>query len=358
MIRLLPLLLVLASACSTTYQARAVGDGAGSRSDFCNGTVRTIAPMSEGQSNFYFRDDIVFSVTERAEEARISLQTADGSAIEGNTWVDDQVDDGEPIRVVFTPDQPLAPDTEHIATLDYCGKRPSVRFQTSTLGLPIESPDAVSGWTYAIDLSNATVSKPGIGAQALLTLVDNHLALQVNDLTDDTIDVTIAPTDAATGEQDTCIPTLNAGMPNNFQAAPTFLIGPVDVPFALAGYSIRLYDAIATATFASDGAFFAGGTIAGSIDGRDIVDALAGKDILPYDSPETVCDVIANAKLPCTPCADGEPYCLYLEVRDVVGRQTGTRIQTVNALDCHGECEKSCENDACEAADEFPICSL
>ena len=216
----------------------------------------------------------------------------------------------------------------------------------------------MNGWTYTIDLSRAKVAKPGITAQALLTLVDNHLALQVDELTEDSINVTIAPTDSGSGEQDTCIPTLHAGMPNNFKAAPTFSVGPIDVPFTLAGYGIRLYDSIATATFASDGSYFAGGTIAGSLDARDIVDALAGKDILPAESPEAVCDIIANAKLPCTACADGEPYCLYLEVRDVTGSQSNITIERVNGLDCHYGCEKSCDNNACDAAEEFAICEI
>ena len=180
----------------------------------------------------------------------------------------------------------------------------------------------------------------------------------MNGLTDDSIDVTIAPMDADSGAQDTCIPSLHTGMPNNFKAAPTFMVGPIDVPFTLAGYSIRLYDAIATATFAADGSYFAGGTIAGSLDARDIVDALAGKDILPAESPEAVCDIIANAKLPCTDCSDGEPYCLYLEVRDVTGGQTDGTLETVEELNCHASCENSCENEACDVADDFPVCAF
>ena len=333
-------------------------DGKPSDAAQCNGTIRTIAPASDGQSNFYFRDNIVFSMTEGAEQANISLQSADGSIIDGSTWLDDQVEEGDPMRIIFTPDEPLEPETEHVATLNYCGKTPSVRFQTSMLGLPIENPDSLNGWTYTIDLSKARVAKPSNTAQALLTLVDNHLALQVNGLSNDTIDVTIAPTDADSGIQDTCIPSLHANMPNNFKAAPTFMVGPVDVPFSLAGYGIRLYDATATATFAADGSYFAGGTIAGNLDARDIVEALGNRDILPTDSPDTVCDIIANAKLPCTECQDGEPYCLFLEVRDVRGTLSDSSIETVEELNCHIDCENSCDNSACEVADEFPVCWL
>ena len=148
-------------------------------SDVCEATVRTISPASDGQANFYFRDNVIFTASTGADSAEIQLTTADGDIVEGSTWVDDQVEDDEDLRVVFTPDEPLAPGTQYTATLDYCGGQPSVAFQTSELGTPIENPNALSGGTYTMDLSQARVVKPGIAAQALLMLVDNHLALQV-----------------------------------------------------------------------------------------------------------------------------------------------------------------------------------
>jgi hypothetical protein len=327
-------------------------------SDVCEATVRTISPASDGQANFYFRDNVVFSASEGADTAQIQLSTTDGGIVDGSTWIDDQVEDGEDLRVVFTPDEPLAPGTQYTATLDYCGGQPSVVFQTSQLGTPIENPNALSGGTYTMDLSQARVVKPGITAQALLTLVDNHLALQVNSASDDTLDITIAPTDAQTGFQDTCIPSLHANMPNNFEARPTFMVGPVDVPFTLAGYSMRLYDSTAAATFAADGSFFAGGTIAGSLDARDVVMALSGRGVLPSESPEALCEIIGNAKLPCTACSDGEPYCLYLEVNEVSGHRSFNDLESVAQTNCHVDCLESCDNEECDSADEFAVCSL
>ena len=324
----------------------------------CSSTVRTIAPISDGQSNFYFRDDIIFSTSEGAETAEILLETEDGELIEGSTWVDEHVEEGEDLRVVFTPDLPLNPGTGYTATFEHCGGSPSVDFRTSTLGSPVENIEALTGGTYTMDLSKARVVKPGNTAQALLTLVDNHLAMQINSSSNDTLDVTIAATDSESGLQDTCIPSLHANMPNNFAAKPTFMVGPVDVPFTLAGYTVQLYDATAAATFAADGSFFAGGTIAGSMDARDVVEALAGRGVLPTESPDALCEIIGNAKLPCTPCADGEPYCLYLEVRDVLGEREFKELETVEQSQCHEECAKSCDNMECEAADDFPVCSL
>ncbi len=357
MSKALPLLVFALHACEPTYLAGGQPEiGEFQAGDSCSATVRTVSPASDGQTNFYFRDDVIFSVTEGAETAQIIVKAENGDRVEGTTWVDESSTDEEAVRVFFTPDEPLQPETEHKATLRYCGGSPSVQFRTSSLGLPIDNPALLSGWTYNMDLSKARVEKPGIAAQALLTLVDDHLALQVNGLYEDALDVTIAPTDARTNEQNTCIPTLHADMPNNFSSTPTFVMGPIDVPVSLAGYEVTLYKAKATATFAADGSFFAGGTIAGSLDARDLARALAGRDILPSDSPEAVCDVIANAKLPCTECQDGEPYCLYLEVREVSGHPINTVLQPIEQLNCDVDCPNSCENDACEKASFFPDC--
>jgi hypothetical protein len=355
---------LLLVGCNSNFQAgssdveTATNDVSTQTSTACEATVRTISPASDGQANFYFRDNVVFALSEGADTAEVQLTTLDGTVMEGSTWIDDQVEDGDDLQVVFTPDEPLAPGTEYTATLDYCGGQPSVEFQTSALGTPIENPDALSGGTYTMDLSQAHVVKPGIAAQALLMLVDNHLALQVNGASDDTLDVTIAPTDAQTGLQDTCIPSLNASMPNNFEARPTFMVGPVDVPFTLAGFSMRLYDASASATFSADGSFFAGGTIAGNLDARDVVMALSGRGVLPSDSPEALCDIIGNAKLPCTACSDGEPYCLYLEVNEVSGHRGESGLENVQQTNCHVDCAESCDNEECDSADDFPVCSL
>ena len=322
----------------------------------CNATATTIAPASDGQTNFFYRDDIVFTVTDGAFDAQVELTLEDGTPVEGTTWIDDQVEDGAPLQVIFTPDVPLMSSTDYSAQLVYCGGSPSVSFSTSALGDQIQDPDLLTGWTYTMDLSAAKVVKPGSTAQAMLTLLDNDLALQVNAVEGDTLNITIAATDAASGEQDMCLPSLELGMAGNFSEAPSFALGPVDVPFTLAGYTVMLYDTTATATFASNGTYFAGGRLSGSLDARDVVTALAGRGVLPAETPEALCDILANVKLPCDSCRDGEDFCLNLEAANISGEQTLETLNPVEASNCHEDCATSCENDACDQADDFPVC--
>ena len=324
--------------------------------DSCDAIATTLAPASDGQSDFYYRDSIMFSVTEGAENAEIYLYDDDGEPVEGTTYINNQVPEGEPLRVVFEPREALQSNSDYKATLDFCGGAPSVAFRTSDLGTQVEDPALLKGWTYVMDLSKARVTKPSSAAQALLTLLDNDLSLQIDNVSGDTLDITVAASDAETGEQDTCVPSLGFNMPGNFAEAPSFKVGPIDVPFTLAGYQVVLYDGTSSATFASNGNYFAGGRLAGAVDARDIVEALAGKDVLPAEEPNALCDILAGANMPCEPCRDGEPYCLNLEVDSISGERSEVYLDRIEESDCHEDCLTSCDNNECDAADAFEVC--
>jgi hypothetical protein len=322
----------------------------------CVATAATVSPASDGQTNFFYRDDIVFTVTDGAADARVELTDETGAVVSGTNWVDNQVAEDEPLQIVFTPDTPLDANRDYVATLVYCGGEPSVSFRTSSLGTQIQDPALIEGWTYTMDMSEAKVLKPGSSAQAILSLLDNDLAMQIDAVSGDTLDFVFAATDAVTGEQDTCHPSFSVGIPGNFAEAPHFEVGPNDVPFTLAGYTVTFYDAISSATFAANGSYFAGGRLSGAVDARDVVDALSGRGVLPIDDAGALCDSLANLNMPCGLCRDGEPLCLHLEIANISGEQSTMGLLPLDQFDCHEDCEASCDNAACDAADEFPIC--
>jgi hypothetical protein len=322
----------------------------------CDGMARVLSPASDGQSDFYFRDDIAFEINQGEEEAEITLADAQGEPVPGTTWLDVVVLTEGWTRLVFTPDGPLAPSTGHTATLSYCGGSPTVDFSTSALGTPVHSPEVISGRTYEINLSAARVTQPSQVAQALLSLVDHSLMVFVDHADLNGLDLTIAAADKITGIQDTCIPTLNMEVEGDLSGPPTFSVGPVDFEFDLAGYGVTLFDATIDATFAADGSYFAGGHLSGTLDARDIVDALAGRDVLPIEDADAICEVISQVGLECTPCADGAVLCLNIEVEQIKGELTEHPIEVVSDFDCHEGCEDACENEECTTADQFEVC--
>jgi len=343
--------------CNNDFHSTTGEDKALVTTEACESIARTLSPASAGQTNFFYRDNIVFSVTDGADTALISVTDSTGASIDGETWVDDRVAADEPLRVVFTPNAPLQASTDYSATLDYCAGSPSVDFRTSDLGTPIDGLERIDGAVYSMDMSAAKVVQPSGVAQVLLTLLDNDLALRVDGATDDTLSLAVASVRVEDGRQDTCTPTLDFSMPGNFTQAPAFEVGPIDVPFDLAGYTVMLYDAHSSATFASNGIRFAGGRMSGAVDARDVVVALAGQGVLPSEDPEALCDLLGEHSLGCSPCRDGEEYCLYLEVADIEGEKTELYIEDIDSVDCHVDCEDSCENDTCEIAEEFEVCA-
>jgi len=96
--------------------------------------------------------------------------------------------------------------------------------------------------------------------------------------------------------------------------------------------------------------------MAGSLDARDVVDALAGRSVLPSEDPEALCSLLSDQNMACNACRDGEEYCLYLEIADVRGSPANLNLRIVDDIDCNEDCAASCDNSECENADEFPIC--
>ena len=322
----------------------------------CEAVARVLSPASDGQSDFYFRDDIAFEISDSRDFVDINVHDENGTAVSGTTWVDTMMHTEGWSRIVFTPEAPLAPSTTHTATLTYCGGSPSVNFSTSALGTPMERPEEVDGRTFEIDLADASITKPSQVAQALLTLVDHSLLLQVDHVGSDGLRMSMGAADKMTGDQDTCLPTLNMAVEGDFTGPPTFAVGPVDVSFDLAGYTVTLFDAGAEATFGSDGSYFAGGRLSGTLDARDVVEALKGRDVLPVEDASAVCETITRVGLSCNPCSDGEVLCLDVEVESVQGALTDTWVEPVDDFDCHAGCVDACSNEDCETADQFEVC--
>jgi len=353
-------LLPLALACQTTTKSLNESTDADTvptvDTPDCDGMARVLSPASDGQTDFYFLDDIAFEVNKGEGEAAIELMDVDGAPITGTTWVDSLTHTEGWTRVVFTPDSPLTPSTPHKATLSYCGGTPAVGFTTSSLGTPLETPETLSGRTYEINLAQARITQPSQVAQALLALVDHSLMVHVDEAQLDGMELTIAAANKITGNQDTCIPSLSVSVAGDLSGPPTFNLGPVDVVFDLAGYAVTLFDATAEATFAADGTYFAGGRLSGTLDARDVVEALSGRDVLPVEDAAAVCETIARVGLECTACSDGEVLCLDMEIEEVEGTPTSSPVEDVPDFDCHEGCEDSCDNEECANADDLQVC--
>ena len=94
----------------------------------CGVTIDETLP-ADGASDFYYRGTLAFELSDDDDSASLSLEGADGTAVDGTSSVDGDM-------VYFTPSASLQPSTSYVANLTYCGSEApvAVGFSTSDLG--------------------------------------------------------------------------------------------------------------------------------------------------------------------------------------------------------------------------------
>ena len=237
--------------------------------------------------------------------------------------------------IIFTPNEPLAPSTPSTVTLNYCRGSSDITFTTSGLGAPLSSPDILETRTYALDLAGARILEPaGVGSVLTSYLTQSILVGVVSaDATKIQMLGAIGKEDVTPPEQDYCDPSID--FPEaDFTAQPYFQIGPQDTTLAVAGLALEIGDLEITGTFAADGTYFAGGTLAGVIDTRPLA-PLLGDD---SGDEGAICDLAISFGAVCEACpADGEPYCLSLVADQIQALEVeGETLVVVAGSDCTG----------------------
>lgn len=255
--------------------------------DRCDADLLSVEPLV-GSDDVPLGTSIVFEL-DRAEGDETVTLTLDGEPVAGATTVDGD-------RVIFAPDEPLAPDTRYEAELSGgCGHFTAFTTVDASAGA-VDDPDALVGSTYLIDLDDAEV-KPSLLSMALAE-VEEDVALGVVSLTADAMHarttVVLQP-----GVQDPCTPT------NDLPAAdwdnPEFDLRTI-VPVPLGDGGVALNELRISGRFAADGS---------SID-RTLIRTKF--DLRATEDPLAACFALALTGTPCVACADGLELCVDVEI--------------------------------------------
>lgn len=306
----------------------------------CGITVDETFPAS-GSTSAYYRGEIEFNLSDSDPTAVLTV-----AGVDGTSALNDDAD-----VVTFTPSAPLAPSTSYTATLTYCSGTTDVSFTTSGLGQSIADPASLNGKVYNLDLKAGRIVIPeGVGS-VLESYLDVVIYMEVSDANSSDIEIFGAlagEDDTTTSEdeskqQDYCSQTLDFPAAN-FSEAPFFSIGPETTTIAVAGYEVTIDDLEISGTFAADGSYWGGGTLAGSVDTRALVDLIeeGGED-------GAVCEIVAGFGVACETCSsDGQPYCLSIKAVDLGGDlQDETDLEEIAMSDCHANCPDSASNPEC-----------
>ncbi|MCP4921025.1 MAG: Ig-like domain-containing protein [Proteobacteria bacterium] len=284
-------------------------------------------------SDFYYRGTIEVHLSDADDTAEISM---DG--VTGTTW---RSDDNK--TVYFTPDAPLEPNTEYTYTVSYCTADAAITFTTSELGGTMSDPTIIEGMVYDLALDSGRIVIPeGVGS-VLESYLTVQIFLEVTSAGDEIEFLGAIGDEDVPGQQDYCTETLDFPEAADFSEAPYFKIGPATTNISVAGYEITIEDMLISGTFSSDGTWFGGGELSGSIDTRPLA-VLVGDE----EEDDAVCNLVAGFGVSCIPCPDGTNFCLEIKAVDLVGTAADTDVEEIAQGDCHENCDASWENEECD----------
>ncbi len=293
-----------------------------------------------GSTNAYYRAELEAHLTDSDPTATISV---DG--VSGTSWLNEDQD-----IVYFTPDTPLAPNTDYTFTVSYCRGDAPVDFRTNDLGSALSDPASLLGNVYNLNLQDGRVVVPENVGSVLEQYLEVQILIKVAEVDADNLLMygALADEDDPTF-QDFCTETMD--FPSaSFDEAPFFGIGPADTTISVAGYTVTIDQLEISGTFSSDGEYWGGGVLAGSVDTRALK-SLVGDDA----DDSAVCDLVAGFGVSCITCEeDGQPYCLEIKAVDLGGVLMENDIETIALEKCHASCADTCEDtDGDGVADQF-----
>ena len=263
----------------------------------CDAVVESTWP-ADGTTDAYYRDRIEFHLSGPDQYATV-IAPVDG----------DQSFENDGKTVVFTPSEPLEPDTEYELGLDFCQGEPTLSFSTSVLGQPLEVPSDLIGATFVLDPTEARFSETGGVGKVLAHLYGRPFLLQFIDFEDGVADVRLAVgiDGGAPYIQDECYRTLDLfGVDLSNDADFVFAEEEVEIDFYTSAMSFFNVHAGGTVSPVLD--WFGGGRFSALVE----IDPMA--ESLGFDSREDVCDLAYAMGQDCVPCpSEDGTLCLQID---------------------------------------------
>ena len=263
----------------------------------CKATLVSFTP-DDGATDVSLAPDISFTLSEADDTAKITTD------IPGSQTV---LDDG--VTVVWTLDGALDSKQSYSVDFSWCGGTQSLSFTTQE-----GFADKVENKAYALELQKASIDQPpGVGG-LLGNQLPEYILMQVMQADGATITFmgAMADPNSNTPEQDVCMETIPFPTAD-FSAQPDFAVGPQDTTISVSGVTVTLFAMELTGTFSADGSSIQDGTLAGSVDAREVADSVG------YDAG-TICQLLSAFGAACAACpTDGQAYCIALEASKLEG---------------------------------------
>lgn len=310
----------------------------GTADDSCDVTVTTF-PFQDSVDASY-RGTIEFMLSAPDTTATITSDIA--GTVTSN-------EDGT--RWVLTPSAPLTPNSPYTATLNYCGGAVELAFTTSDLGTSLSDENILVGKTYELALDEARFVEPENVGQILQQYIGEvTIYIGVASVGGGKVQMVGAlGNEDVPGTQAFCDPSID--FPEaDFAESPHFVIGGTGkTTLAVAGFSIDIENLNIGGDFASDGSYFGGGTLSGTIDTRPL-------DTLVDEEAEEgyICDLAAGLGITCETCPSGGDFCLSLYADSILATEvSGLTLVEIDGNNCLG-CNAGIPADTSETCPQEP----
>ncbi|MFN7142852.1 MAG: Ig-like domain-containing protein [Myxococcota bacterium] len=285
-----------------------VDTDSGDTSEPCTASVLSTEPVT-GATAVYYRDPLVVSFEGDGSAATLALTDAGGADVAfETTWADGGVQ--------ATLATVLAADTTYTLTVDVCGVETTTSFTTSSLGAPLTVGTAdLLGRTFVFRLSDATITEPSFLDFVASTYLTVPLLISVTAADSTSLDLLgglgVHENDGTytqmEGEETWDFPS------GDFTEQPYFEAYSEYITITYDGLPIPIEQFHLSGTFTADGTQIQRGVASGLGDTRHMA-PLLGK---PADEYDALCALAAGAGVMCEPCADGEPYCIYIVAEEI-----------------------------------------
>lgn len=283
----------------------------------CQNEIVDMFP-ADASADVYYRTSVEFTLETVGGSEAITV-TSGGADVAGSTSTVDN-------RVIFTPNDPLAPSTTYDVSLDWeCGPT-AVAWTTSAVGAPVDEA-ALEGNAYVIDLASGRFVQPAGVGELIKQQLDQSILIGVTSVGGGEIGMMGALADTM-NMQDMCTPSIDFPVAADFSENPFFSVGPDTTTLNVSGIEITIDDLVVSGAFSADGTTIEGAVLAGAIDTRPLATLVNSTD------EGAVCELVATFGVACEPCGDGEPYCLSIYVDSMVAElAAGVTLEEVTEDD-------------------------
>ena len=287
----------------------------------CDVTIDETLPPN-ASSDAYYRAPVELHLSEPDPSARV---IADFSG--ATTTRDDDA------TLVYTPDSPLAPDTDYVVGLDYCRGDAEISFRTSWFGGPVTEP--LVGRTYVVDLVGGRFLQGGNLAGVISAVFNRGLLLHILVEDDDTLTVR-AGISTPTGEavaQDTCFRTTDVEV--DFSTSPFFAIRVDRFAFEAFETELDLLGLEVDGTFAPDGGSVGGVAYSLAVSAEDVAGVLGLEG-----GAEEACGFAETLEESCGPCpGDSTVDCLIITTDGIDAPEVALTVTSVTDPESDPDCQ-------------------